>query len=30
MPGLRRAGPINIRIKGSGLRGSLISICRLS
>ena len=30
MPSIERAGPINIRIGGSGLKGSLISICGLS
>ena len=30
IPGLERAGPTNIRVEGSGLEGSLISIYRLS
>jgi hypothetical protein len=30
MPGLERAGPISIRVRGSSLEGSLISIYRSS
>jgi hypothetical protein len=30
MPNLERAGPISIRVEGSGLEGSLVSIYRLS
>jgi hypothetical protein len=30
MPGLERAGPINIRVEGSSLEGSLVNIYRLS
>jgi hypothetical protein len=30
MPGLGRAGPINIRVEDSGPEGSLVSIYRLS
>jgi hypothetical protein len=30
MPSLKRASPINIKIKGGGLKGSFISIYRLS